>query len=143
MQVERARPAHPVVRKWVPFVAGLACLLASVLALRANAAESAALAGDATRGKALFSICAGCHDLTSTAKPGPPLQGVVGRKAGSVPGAHYSPAMAKAALIWTAPELDRYLASPTTVVPESRMGIRITDAQKRADLIAYLTTLGH
>jgi len=141
MQAERARPGRPGKGKWMPFAAGAACLLTAIVTLRAEATETAPLAGDAVRGKALFSTCAGCHDLTGTAKLGPPLQGVVGRKAGSVPGAHYSPAMAQAKLTWTAPLLDRFLASPTAVVPGSRMAIRITDAQKRADLIAYLTTL--
>lgn len=116
-------------------------LFAATLAFAPAHADSAAQAGDAAKGRAFFSTCAGCHDLTSTSKIGPPLKGVVGRKAGTVAGANYSPAMKKAGIVWTAQTLDTYLAGPAAMVPGSRMAIRITDAQKRADLIAYLKTL--
>lgn len=133
MQAETRFGAIVLVASMAIFVAGLGLATAQ--------AGAAAPAGNAAKGKALFSTCAGCHDLTTTAKIGPPLKGVVGRKAGSVAGFSYSPAMQKAGVAWTPEKLDQYLAGPTAMVPGSRMGIRITDAQKRADIIAYLRTL--
>lgn len=73
---------------------------------------------------------------------GPSLFGVVGRKAGQVVGFHYSPANKASNQTWDAAALDLYLTSPATVVPHTIMTYPgLKDAQKRADLIAYLATL--
>jgi cytochrome c len=73
---------------------------------------------------------------------GPSLFDIVGRQAGQVPGFHYSPANKESGLTWDAATLDRYLTSPQTVVPKTTMAyVGLKDATKRADLIAYLSTL--
>ena len=73
---------------------------------------------------------------------GPSLFGVVGRQTGSVPGFHYSPANQGAHLTWDAATLDKYLQSPRTVIPGTTMTYGgLKDDTKRADLIAYLSTL--
>lgn len=73
---------------------------------------------------------------------GPSLAGIVGRKAGVEPGFHYSPANEKSGLTWDAATLDRYLTSPAAVVPHTIMTYGgLKDADKRANLIAYLSTL--
>ncbi len=73
---------------------------------------------------------------------GPSLFGIVGRPAGQVPGFHYSAANKSSALTWDAATLDRYLTSPRDVVPHTIMTYGgLKDAQKRANLIAYLSTL--
>lgn len=73
---------------------------------------------------------------------GPSLFGVVGRKAGQVPGFHYSAANEKSALTWDAATLDTYLTKPSAVVPHTIMSYQgLKDATKRANLIAYLSTL--
>ena len=62
-----------------------------------------------------------------------------GRRAGSVPGFVYSPAMKRSTIVWNAGTLDRFIASPVTAIPGTAMGYAgVADAQERADLIAYL-----
>ena len=73
---------------------------------------------------------------------GPSLAGVVGRKTGTVPGFHYSPANQKVNLTWDEATLNKYLQSPRTTVPGTTMTyVGLKDDTKRADLIAYLATL--
>ncbi len=96
---------------------------------------------DPERGALLFANqCSGCH-LPDKAKVGPPLGGVVGRKAASVPGYPYSPALAHAGLTWDEATLDRWLAGPQQLVPGVAMPMAVPDAAARRDIIAYLKTL--
>jgi cytochrome c oxidase assembly protein Cox11 len=96
---------------------------------------------DPVHGKQLFSErCTACHALDAD-KAGPRLGGVVGRKAGTVPGYHYSPALKSAGLVWSGDNLDRWLADPKKFVPGARMPVRVLDVPSRHDLIAYLQTV--
>ncbi len=73
---------------------------------------------------------------------GPKHCGVVGRNAASLPDFDYSPAMRESGLTWTPETLDRFLLNPAKTVPGNFMPFGgISDAQDRADLIAYLATL--
>jgi cytochrome c len=99
------------------------------------------LAQDAAAGEKDFLVCRACHQIGPGAKiaVGPVLNGVVGRKAGTFPGFQYSDANKNSGLVWTPEELDKYLTSPQTVVPHTKMifpGLK--DAQKRKDVIAFL-----
>lgn len=97
---------------------------------------------DPVHGKQLFSErCTACHAL-DTNKAGPLLGNVVGRKAGTVPGYHYSPALKSAGLVWSRDNLDRWLADPKKFVPGARMPVRVLDAPSRHDLVAYLQSVG-
>lgn len=112
-------------------------IAAAAIAIGAPAAM-AALAGSAARGEALYERCFACHSL-ETDRTGPRHCGLLGRRAGSVPGFAYSPAMRASGIVWSAETLDRFLAAPTVVVPGTSMGYAgIASAQERADLIAYL-----
>jgi cytochrome c2 len=71
-------------------------------------------------------------------KTGPMLGGVVGRKAGSAFGYHYSPALRAANLVWSADSLNQWLADPKKFVPGARMPVRVLDMPSRRDLVAYL-----
>lgn len=106
---------------------------------------SAFAAGDAEKGKQVFKKCGMCHQIGPDAKSlvGPPLTGVVGRKAASVPDFTYSPGLKKLAdsgLTWTDANLDKYLTDPKAMVPDSPMALALPDAADRADVIAYLKT---
>ena len=104
----------------------------------------AAQAQDATAGAAVFKTqCSVCHSpLEGKNMVGPSLFGVVGRVAGQVPGFHYSAANKASGLTWDAATLDRYLTNPQAVVPKTIMPYAgLKDQSKRADLIAYLSTL--
>lgn len=94
-------------------------------------------------GAALFKQrCTMCHTVTPGAKPGmgPNLAGVVGRPAAATEFL-YSPALKSAKLKWDKATLDKFLAGPSKLVPGTRMVISVADAQQRAALIAYLSTL--
>jgi cytochrome c len=107
-------------------------LLATLLCLPAQAA------GDPARGEALYVRCQACHALAQD-RVGPRHCGVVGRRAGSVPGYAYSPAMKSSHLVWNPATLDRFLTHPLKAVPGSTMTYDgVPDPQDRADLIAWL-----
>ncbi|HEX3996675.1 MAG TPA: cytochrome c family protein [Acetobacteraceae bacterium] len=100
------------------------------------------LAQDAAAGAKDFLVCRACHQIGPNAKNavGPVLNGVVGRTAGTFPDYTYSEANKGSGLVWTPEELDKYLTSPQTVVPHTKMifpGLK--DEQKRKDVIAYLS----
>ena len=99
----------------------------------------AALAlGDAKAGEEVYSRCLGCHALEYN-RTGPKHCGVVGRRAGSVPGYEYSPSMKKSGIVWSEKTLDRFLADPLKTVPGTTMTYAgVPEAKDRADLIAYL-----
>ncbi len=85
--------------------------------------------------------CQMCHAITPDGKAGamaPNLRGVVGRKAGSGNFAGYSPALKAFGKVWTAPNLEGFLAAPGKLVPGTRMMIALPDPGERAAVIAYL-----
>jgi cytochrome c len=93
-------------------------------------------------GKEAFSQCAACHTTDGSAGVGPTLKGVVGRQSASVPGFPYSGAMKRSHLVWTADQLDKYIANPQGAVPGNAMPYAgMSDAAQRSALIAYLETL--
>jgi cytochrome c len=111
-------------------------------------AAAPAMAQDAAAGEKDFVVCRACHQIGPNAKNavGPELNGVVGRKAGSVPGYEYSEANKNSGITWTAEELTSYLANPQKVVPHTKMvfpGFHgATADQKIKDVIAYLEQYG-
>ena len=112
-------------------------LLSAAIALSVG---SAAAAGDAKRGEELYARCAACHALAYD-RVGPRHCDLLGRRAGSVSGFEYSPAMKRSKLVWTKQNVSRFLANPARVVPGTSMTYAgVDDAKDRADLIAYLGT---
>lgn len=98
----------------------------------------ASLPGDPRRGATLYEArCGACHSLDAN-RIGPRHRGVFGRKAGTVADFAYSPALRKSGIVWTAVNLDRWLTAPTGMVKGTMMGLRVSSAQDRADIIAYL-----
>jgi len=120
-----------------------ATLVLGSLGMLLTPPTSAVEQGDATRGQQLFVIqCAGCHALDpSQQRMGPPLAGVVGRKAGSVEGVRYSAAMRDAGFIWDEIRLEGYLANPGRYLPGTTKAVSVPNPKARADLIAYLRSL--
>ncbi|SDJ67133.1 cytochrome c [Bradyrhizobium sp. Rc2d] len=108
----------------------------------AGATANSGYAQDAEHGKTIFNACATCHATDQADRVGPGLQGIIGRKAGAVPGFRYSNAMKKSDIVWDAKILDAYLESPQKVVPGNRMPYAgLKNPTDRADLVAYLATL--
>jgi cytochrome c len=70
---------------------------------------------------------------------GPSLHGLIGRKAGSVPGYAYSPAMKNANVTWNDDTLSKYLSDPTAFIPGDKMVFTgIKNPSSLGDLLAYL-----
>ena len=112
--------------------------LATAFALAAGSAAGAG--GDRARGEQLYSRCAACHALDYD-RVGPRHCGLIGRRAGSVPGFEYSPAMRRSGLVWNTQTLNRFLADPPKAVPGTTMTYAgVGEPQERADLIAYLSS---
>jgi cytochrome c len=104
-----------------------------------------AMAQDVAAGEKDFLVCRACHQIGPTAKDavGPVLNGIVGRKAGSDPNFNYSSANKESGITWTPEELDKYLESPQTVVPHTKMMFPgVKEEAKRKDIIAYLAQFG-
>jgi len=113
-----------------------------VIALAFLATTQLAFAdGDPVHGKIVFNRCAACHSITGEKRMGPPLNGVIGRTAGSTEGARYSDAMRNAGLVWNDENLDRFLQAPRKFLAGTTMMISLPQARDRADVIAYLKTL--
>lgn len=110
------------------------------------AAAATTGAGDAAAGKSFAAAnCAMCHGLTAGAvMVGPSLYGAAGRPIAAVAGFDYSAALkAHAADSWTDAQLDAWLKSPSAFAAGTKMYYPgIADPKTRADVIAYLHTLG-
>ncbi len=106
-------------------------------------AAAPSFAADAEAGGKVFKAqCSACHSVVEHKKLiGPSLFGVVGRKAGTEDFA-YSEANKSSGITWDAATLDKYLVSPRTMVPGTKMTYAgLKNDEQRANLIAYLTTV--
>jgi cytochrome c len=102
---------------------------------------SVASAADAARGKQLFATCAACHSDKPDAI-GPTLQGIYGRKSGSIPDFRYSTAMKRANLTWDEPNLRDYIKDPQAKVKGNRMPFAgLSNSDDINDVIAYLKAI--
>jgi len=104
-------------------------------------AEPQYAAADAARGKLLSFACAACHtfDAGGTTLVGPNLHGVFGRRAASVAGFDYSPALASSGLVWTPVSLEAWLNEPASFVAGTKMAFTgYRSPGDRRDVIAYL-----
>jgi cytochrome c len=99
-------------------------------------------AEDVEKGREIYERCAACHSLERD-RVGPRHCGLLGRRAGSVPGFPYSEAMRGSGIVWTRETLDRFIADPLGTVPGTFMGYAgIPDAGERAQLVAFLEVAG-
>lgn len=115
---------------------------ALTVAVAAPAAAQTMPKGDAVRGKAAFIVCQTCHVAEAGKnRVGPTLWAVVGRKSGTVPGYSYSAANKAKGVVWSPQVLFTYLENPQKFIPGTKMTYTgLKDAQKRADVIAFLAT---
>ena len=117
---------------------GLLILVAAVCGLAPATAATAA----PSQGETLFKQrCGTCHTIepSGPAKLGPPLKGMIGRKAATVPGFAYSAALKNSGIVWNAANLDAYVARPTATVPGTKMMVGMPgNAAQRAAVVDYL-----
>ncbi|HWL68164.1 MAG TPA: c-type cytochrome [Geminicoccus sp.] len=119
--------------------------LALTLALlTAQTMTSPALAQQAADGERLFRTrCGTCHSVEpGQNRVGPSLAGVLGRTAGTLEGARYSPALRESGIVWSSETIDAYLANPRQLVPGTTMTIGLRAPAERAAVIAYLDGRG-
>jgi cytochrome c len=121
----------------------LQSLAAALAALVASC--GAAFGQDAVAGEKVFLKCKICHQVGEGAKNGvgPVLNGILGRKAGSVESYTYSPANKNSGLTWDEATLKEYLKNPRAKIPGTKM--IFPGLQNEADidnLVAYLKQFG-
>ncbi|MGE5259624.1 MAG: c-type cytochrome, partial [Actinomycetota bacterium] len=116
-------------------------LVTSLLAIAGSAPAFAA--EDVGAGQEIYQAqCSPCHSNQPGVNGiGPSLAGVAGRKAASLPGFHYTPALQGSGLTWTADNFIKFLADPSKLVPGTAMTVMVPDETGRANLYAYLATL--
>ncbi|UWQ89740.1 cytochrome C [Rhodobacteraceae bacterium M382] len=91
--------------------------------------------------------CSICHALepSNSRKAGPTLFGVLGRKAGTVPGYSYSRTLSGSKIVWDETTIDQlFHQGPDHFVPGSKMPMQvIARSRDRQDLIDYLKARTH
>jgi cytochrome c len=119
-------------------------LLPALLLLPLSAMQGCAPSGtDAAAGARAFKQCASCHQVGVNAHSGfgPQLNGLFGRRAGSMPDFAYSNALKHSGIVWDERTLSAFLRDPGKLVPGTRMRFwGIGDDNEILALLAYLRT---
>jgi len=114
-------------------------LVLSVAAL--IAATGMAIAQDLAAGEQSYRKCLPCHSVGEDAKHkiGPVLNGLDGRKSGTIEGYNYSEANKKAEITWSEESFKDYIQNPMARVPGTKMAFGgIKNETEIASLWAYL-----
>ena len=108
--------------------------------------SAAYAAGDPVAGEQVFKKCKVCHATPGEGAKnmvGPILNGIVGRKAGSIEGYNYSDANKSSGFTWDEDTLKVYLKDPKAKVPGTKMTFPgLTSDKDIDDVIAYLAQFG-
>ncbi len=145
--LQRRRRILSGAERWIAASALRAVMLLAISVFVASGARADAKAtpiGDAQAGEILFEICAACHEVGAGAENaiGPHLNGIFGRRAGSVEDFSYSRGLIREGnfgLVWQLDKLDAYLENPKALVSDTRMNFDgMADKDERDDVLAYL-----
>jgi cytochrome c len=98
-------------------------------------------AQDAASGEKIFVQCKACHQIGENAKNavGPVLNGLFGRKAGTIAGFSYSDANKNSGITWDEATFREYIRDPKAKIPGTKMifpGLK--DPKQIDDVVAYL-----
>ena len=116
--------------------------LSALAVIVSSAAAPAALAQDVAAGKSSFNKCLACHAVGEGAKNkvGPVLNGLDGRKSGSVEGYSYSDANKNSGITWNKEQFLEYIRDPKAKIPGTKMIFAgIKKDSEAANLWAYLS----
>ena len=116
--------------------------LSALIVIASSATVPAALAQDAEAGKASFNKCLACHAIGEDAKNkvGPELNGLDGRKSGTVPDYNYSDANKNSGIIWNEANFKEYIKEPKAKVPGTKMAFAgIKNENEVNNLWAYIS----
>jgi cytochrome c len=131
MQVRPLRPRFV----WLAAIALLGALLGALLA------PTLAEAQNVDDGKSVFNKCRACHQVGPGARNlvGPSLNGLIGRKAGTVEGFNYSEGNKNSGITWDEATFREYIKNPKQKIPNTKMVFPgITDEKDINDLLAFL-----
>lgn len=101
----------------------------------------AAMAQDAAAGEKVYLQCRACHQVGPTAKNavGPLLNGLFGRKSGTIEGYSYTAANKDSGITWDDASFAEYIRDPKARIPGTKMVYAgLKDEQRVKDLMAYL-----
>ena len=107
--------------------------------------SATASAQDLDNGKSVFNKCRACHQVGEGAKNmvGPVLNGLIGRKAGSIEGFNYSEANKNSGLTWDEATFREYIKNPKAKIPNTKMVfVGLSDEKDAEDLLAFLKQYG-
>jgi cytochrome c len=116
-------------------------ILSALVAVTSLIAASGAWAQDAAAGKTSFNKCMACHSVGDGAKNkvGPVLNGLDGRKSGTVEGYSYSDANKNSGITWNKEQFLEYIKDPKGKIPNTKMVFAGIKNEKEAnDLWAFL-----
>lgn len=116
--------------------------MAALIALTSSAIASSALAQDADAGKTSFNKCLACHAVGEGAKNkvGPVLNGLDGRKSGTVEGYNYSDANKNSGITWNKEQFLEYIKDPKAKIPNTKMAFAGIKKEDEANsLWAYIS----
>jgi len=87
------------------------------------ASAGVAAAQDVAAGETSFKKCMPCHDVGDKAKNkiGPLLNGLEGRKTGSIEGYNYSDANKNSGIVWNEAQFLDYIKDPKAKIPGTKM----------------------
>lgn len=115
--------------------------LVVVVAAALAVSNSVAKAQDTAAGEGVFRQCRACHAVGPEARNlvGPVLNGLEGRKTGTIEGFAYSPANKNSGIVWNEAVFKEYIANPLAKIPGTKMQfIGIKSEKDAGDLWAYL-----
>ena len=101
----------------------------------------AASAQDVEKGAVAFKKCGICHKIGpgATNLVGPVLNGLNGRRSGSVAGFSYSDANKNSGIVWSGETFAEYIKDPRAKIPGTKMIFAgIKNEQEIKDLWAYI-----
>jgi cytochrome c len=105
------------------------------------ASAGGALAQDLAAGENSFKKCLPCHSVGADAKNkvGPVLNGLEGRKSGTIEGYNYTDANKNSGITWNEELFKEYITDPRAKIPGTKMVFAgIKSENEKAALWAYL-----
>jgi cytochrome c len=103
--------------------------------------SAAAVAQDVAAGEQSFKKCLPCHAVGEGAKNkvGPLLNGLEGRKSGTIEGFTYTDANKNSGLVWDEATFNDYIKDPRKKIPGTKMVFAGIKSEKEiSDLWAYM-----
>ncbi len=123
-------------KKFAVFAGAAFMSLAAMPALAQDDKEAAIKAGET-----IFAQCRACHQVGEKARNtvGPILNGLFGRKSGTIEGYNYSEANKNSGIVWDEKTFAEYIENPRAKIPGTKMAYAgLKDPKRIENLTAYL-----